>query len=147
MTTVAQTRAPVRRWPWLVLVALGALFVLNGVWLFTLIATPAVVEADTGIALAELRAAYPSVADELAGRGRTVALLVAGLGAMAVAAAVAGLRHDSATARSVLWVFVGVLALVTLHAFSRGRWDVGSFYAGWSLLTGFALAAATRRHE
>jgi hypothetical protein len=127
-----------------IVIGLSLLLVANGVWLFFGIATPGVIEADTGVSLTELRAAYPSVVDELTGRGRTIAVLVAGLGVVALSIALTGLRSGSLTARNGLWAFAVVLLAVGVYGLARGRADVGSFYLLWAVLAALGLGLAAR---
>jgi len=84
--TVVATRARTRAAPLgrRLLSTLSALLILNAAWLYFAVGSPAVVEADTGVALSELEAAYPAVAAELATRGRTIALLLGGLATLAL---------------------------------------------------------------
>jgi hypothetical protein len=134
MTVIEHRRPRSATWGWGLLSTLCVLLILNALWLFTAVGTPGVFEADTGVSASEFRAAYPGVADELAGRGRTIAVLLAGLAALALAVTIAGLRTGAPWARSCLWVFVAAIAAVATNALAGGRADVGSFYAAWAIL-------------
>lgn len=130
-----------------IVATLSGLLIVNAVWLFFAVGTPAVVESDTGASLAELRAAFPTVADELAGRGHTIALLVGGLGAMALVVSVTGLRAGAAGAGASLWVFVAALLAVAVNALTGGRWDVGATYLVLALATAVGVVLATGEVE
>ena len=134
MTVIAHRRPRSARWGWGLLSTLCVLLILNALWLFTAVGTPGVFEADTGVSASEFRSAYPGVADELAGRGRTIAVLLAGLATLALAVTITGMRTGAPGARSCLWVFAAALAAVATNALAGGRADVGSFYAAWAIL-------------
>ena len=123
---------------------LSALLIVNAVWLFFAIDTPGVVEADTGVSRGELMAAFPTVAGELASRGHTIALLVAGLGTMAFVVSMTGLRSGAVGAPASLWVFVAALLAVATNALAGGRWDVGTTYLFLALATAVGVVLATR---
>lgn len=124
---------------------LSALLIVNAVWLFFAVGSPAVVEADTGVVLSEIEATYPTVATELATRGRTIALLLAGLATIAFIAAFAGIRAGAPWARQALWAFAAVLLAVATNAFDGGNVAVGTFYLAWSVLAAVGLVLATDR--
>jgi hypothetical protein len=138
-------RSSSQRWGWGILATLSALLVANAVWLFTAAGTPGLLEADTGVSADALRQAYPTVAEELAGRARTIAVLLAGLAALALAVAVAGMRDGGDWARRALWVFVGALAVVAMNALAGGRADVGSFYVAYAVVAAFGVFLTGRR--
>lgn len=127
------------------LVALAALLVLNAGWLFFGVTTPAVVEADTGVAAAELAAAYPGVAAELDARGRTIAILLAGVSLMALLAALGQLGNGAVGGRAPLWTFVATLAGLGVHGLTAGNTTVGGLYLVFGLLVAVALASSAPR--
>jgi hypothetical protein len=137
--------SPSARWGWGIVATLSALLVANAVWLFAAAGTSGLFEADTGVSASAFRDAYPTVADELAGRGRTIAVLLAGLAALALAVAIAGMRGGADWARRALWVFVAALALVATNAFVGGRADVGSFYVASAGVAAFGVFLTGRR--
>ena len=145
MNVIGSRRRPrSTTWGWGLLSTLCVLLIVNAVWLFTAVGTPGVFEADTGVPASEFRAAYPTVADELAGRGRTIAVLLAGLATLALAVTITGLRTGAAWARASLWAFVAALAAVAMNALFGGRADVGSFYAAWTVLAASGLLLTGR---
>jgi hypothetical protein len=133
------------RWGWGIVATLCVLLVANAVWLYLAAGTPALLEADTGVSAIALRDAYPSVVDELAGRGRTIAVLLGGVAALALAAAATGMRRNSASARRSLWVFVATLGVVAANAIGGGRADVGSFYAVLAIVAALGAHLTGRR--
>jgi hypothetical protein len=137
-------RARTAAWGWGIIATLSGLLIVNALWLYAAVGTPAVFEADTGVSLSELRAAYPGVADELTGRGRTIAVLLGGLGALAVATAIAGMRTGSRWASSTLWVFVAALLAVAANALAAARVEIGAFYLAWAVLSAFGLLLSGR---
>jgi hypothetical protein len=149
--TVIASRARTRAAPWgrRLLSALSALLIVNAAWLFFAVGSPAVVEADTGVALSELEVAYPAVAAELASRGRTIALLLGGLATLALLVSIGGLGTGAAWARHALWAFAASLFAVGASAFGGGNVAVGSFYLTLSVVAagGVALAATETNAE
>jgi hypothetical protein len=145
MTVIASgTRTRAAPWGRRLLSTLSALLILNAAWLFFAVGSPAVVEADTGVALSELEAAYPAVAAELATRGRTIALLLGGLAALALVVSIGGLREGATWARHALWAFAAALVAVGANAFGGGNVAVGSFYLTLSVVAAGGLVLATR---
>ena len=146
MTVVDRVRpAKSTVWGWSLIALVCALLLTSAAWLFSAVGTPAVFEADTGVSAAEFLAAYPSVAAELEGRGRTIALLVAALAALALMTTIAGWRSGAAWTHRSLWVFAAALLAIGASAVASGRADVGSFHLGAGLLAAVGLLMA-RRH-
>jgi hypothetical protein len=147
MTVIAsRPRTRAAAWGQGLVSTLSALLILNASWLYFAVGSPAVVEADTGVALAELEAAYPTVAAHLATRGRTIALLLGGLATLALVVSFGGLRAGATWARHALWAFAAVLLAVGANAFGGGNAEVGAFYLAMSVLAaiGLMLAASER---
>ena len=134
-------------WGWGITAGVCGLLLLNATWLYFAVGSPGFFEADTGVSASEFRAAFPGVADELAGRGRTIAVLLGGLAAVALAVAVTGLRAGERSARAALWLFVVVLLGGAANAMGNGRLDVGASYVVWALLAGTGLVLAGRGAE
>jgi hypothetical protein len=147
MTVItARPRTRTAAWGQGLLSVLSALLIVNAVWLYVAVGSPAVVEGDTGVPLSELRAAFPTVATELAARGRTIALLLAGLAALALAVALGGLRAGAPWARHALWVFAVALLAVGANALGGGNVAVGVFYLAWGMLAAVGLMLAGSEH-
>jgi hypothetical protein len=115
-------------WGWGIVATICALLFVNAAWLYVAVGSPTLFESDTGISASEFRAAYPSVARELEGRGRTLAVLLGGLVALGLTVSIAGLRTGAAWARHALWVLVLALAAVATNALAGSRADIGGFY-------------------
>lgn len=131
---------------WWVLLATGGLLLLDGAWLVSAVRTPAVFAQDTGVALADVAAAFPRVIDVMHARGTLIGVLLCGLGALVVVLAWAGRREASRTA----WVACAVVAALLLSlaavGFAAGSVAVGAVYLVLALAmgAGLALVAAAR---
>ncbi len=132
-------------WGWSLIALVCALLLTSAAWLFAAVGTPALFEADTGVSAAEFQAAYPSVAAELAGRGRTIALLLTALASLALMTAFAGWRTNAVWAHRTLWIFAAALSTIGASAAANGRADVGAFHLGAGLLAAVGLLLARRR--
>ncbi len=134
---------------WLLIAAVGAMLILSAAWLFVSVGTPALFEADTGVSANEFTAAYPSVAREFDGRGRTIAMLVGALAVLALTSAVSGWRANAwrggaSTLRPTLWALALVLAAIGTGVAVGGRIDVGSFYLTLGAITGLGVHLVRR---
>lgn len=141
----SQTRT--QRWGWGILIALSALLALNGVGLYFMSASPAIFKQDTGVPMAEVRQAYPTVADQVVREGQNISLLLAGFGVMALVVALEGFRHASRWAWNATWVLVAWLVVGGLQALViGGRLDIGGFYLAFAgvALVGQLLARQGR---
>lgn len=143
MSPVRPARAA-RRWDWWLWVAVSMLLLLDGVMLLFVVATPSVFRGDTGVPLEELRRAYPTVAAEMAHRGRTLALMLVVLGGVAGVATVTGLARGERSARAVLaWVAIALAAL-GLYFVALGRVDIAALYLVTAALGGAGLLRPAR---
>ena len=131
-------------WGWALIAAVCTMLLVSAAWLFTFVGTPSLFEADTGVSASEFAAAYPSVARELTGRGRTIALLVGALALLALTAAAVGWRTGAAATRPTLWAFAAALTTIGTVSAVGGRPDVGSFHIGLGALTAVGLLLAGR---
>lgn len=122
------------------LLLVGVLLVLNGVWLFFGAAAPAVFESDTGVTLTELQATFPNVATELLMRGRVISLLQVGFGLLLLAAALP--RHSKTAAAAATLVSMAALTWLFI---ASGRAEIGSYYLMYVLLSAAALVLVPRR--
>jgi hypothetical protein len=129
---------------WGIIAGVGALLLVSAAWLYGSVGHPDVVHADTGVALAELAAAFPTVAHELTARGRTIALLVAALALLALSTTAAGWRSGGAATRPAVVAFAVALAAIGAHALVAGRADVGGFYLLLGALAAVGAVLATR---
>ncbi len=129
---------------WGIIAAIGVLLLVSAAWLYRSVGHPDVIHADTGVALADLTAAFPTVAHELTARGRTIALLVAALALLVLSMTAAGWRSGGAAARPAVVAFAVALAGIGLHALVAGRTDVGGFYLLLGVLAAVGATLATR---
>lgn len=138
------------RWGWRVVAFIGALLLANGSWLVVAVGTEGVFQQDTGAAMHEVRAAFPAVVDVMTSRGKSIGVLVMGLGLITLVQAVAGLRGlgTSPATRVVgpAWsgafaVFVTVAAL-TASLLAAGAVQIAVTWAAYALLLALGLVMA-----
>lgn len=134
-------RAKVSRWGRRILLAVGAFVVLNGVGWFFVGPSLATFEQDTGIPLDAFRTAYPAAAELLALQARNTAILLVGLGLLALAAVMAGRGGEAGWPRRAGWAFVATLIGVGLSEVAAGA-VFGLVYLGLGVtaLVGQVLA-------
>jgi len=125
---------------WWLLLAAGVLLLTNGLWLTAAVRTPEVFAQDTGVALAEVLAAYPRVVDVMHVRGTLIGVLVSGLGALVLALAWGGRRDGWRTARSALAVVAALLLALAVVGFTAESAAVGAVYLFFALATGTGVA-------
>ena len=132
---------------WWLLIAAGVLLLVNGLWLATAVRTPEVFAQDTGIAMDEVRAAYPSVIDVMNARGTLVGVMLTGVGAVVVVLAWSGRRAAPHTAWATLVVVAALLLSLSVVAFVFENALVGAVYLFFALAAGagLALTAASAR--
>ncbi|MBI4329482.1 MAG: hypothetical protein HY685_06425 [Chloroflexi bacterium] len=129
----ASRRTRTQKWGWGILISVSAILVLNGVGLYFLSASPTTFEQDTGVPMAEVRQAYPTVADQVVREGQNVSILLTSLGLLALAVAVEGFRHGSRWAWNSTWVLVAWLVVGgTQMLLINGRLDLGGFYLAFA---------------
>jgi hypothetical protein len=117
------------KWGWGILVAISAMLLLNGVALYFISASPTTFEQDTGVPMAEVRRAFPTVADQVVRGGQAVSILLAGFGLLALIAALSGYCYAPRWAWNATWAFTGTLAAFFIWAMiAGGRLDIGGFY-------------------
>lgn len=107
----SKTQSRLATWGWGILVAVSAVLILNGAGLFLFI-------ADTQIF-------------------RTAAIVLAGLGLLALAITLDGFRHRTQHAWNSSWLLVAVLAVLAIHITVGGERDVAIWHA---ILAATALA-------
>ena len=90
--THVSSRPNVAKWSWGILLVVSALLVLNGVALYFISASPTTFEQDTGVSMAAVRQAFPTVADHVVREGQIISVLLASMGLMAVVVALEGYR-------------------------------------------------------
>lgn len=122
-------RSRVARWGWGILLAVSALLALNGVALYFISASPATFEQDTGVPMTEVREAFPTVVDHVVREGRAISMMLASLGLLVLVVALEGFRRSSRWAWNAIWIFVGMLAVISIEFIVvGGRFDIGVFY-------------------
>ncbi len=104
---------------WSILLAISALVILNGVGWFFMGPSLATFEQDTGVSLAGFKEAYPTVAGLVSLQTRNTAILLMGLGLLALGVALAG-RRGAAWPRWAGWAFVATLFGVGLSELAAG---------------------------
>jgi hypothetical protein len=131
---------------WWLLIAVGVLLLVNGLWLATAVRSPDVFAQDTGVSIDEVRAAYPRVVSVMNARGTLVGVMLAGLGAVTVVLAWGGRRAAPRTAWAALVVVALVLLTLSVVAFVFENALVGAVYLFFAFATGagLALVAASR---
>ena len=123
-------RTRTQKWGWGILIALSALLALSGVVLYFMSASPTISEQDTGVPMAEVRQAYPTVADQVVREGQSISILSAAFGVLTLTVALEGFRHGSRWAWNATWVLVAVLVALSVQVLVvSGRLGIG----GWSL--------------
>lgn len=77
---------------------------------------------------------------------KTMAILLGGVGALALAIAARGYQQSSEWSWRAMWIVVGILAVLGVHLLIAGRFDLGALYLvlGGGLVVGQMLA---RRRE
>lgn len=134
-----------RGWGWWLWAAVSVLLLLNGITLLFVGSSPSVFRSDTGVALEELRQAFPTVAVEMARRGRILALMLVLVGGVAAVATFAGLARGERSARAVLgWIAVALAAL-GVYFVALGRVDIAALYLIAGVLGALGLLRPTRR--
>ncbi|MBI2873359.1 MAG: hypothetical protein HYY00_09265 [Chloroflexi bacterium] len=129
----ASRRTRTQKWGWGILIAVSALLVLGGVGMYFLGDSPATFEQDTGVPMAEVRQAYPTVADQVVREGQNIQILVAAFGVLTLLVALEGFRHGSRWAWNATWVLVGWLVVGGLQALVvGGRLDIGGFFLAFA---------------
>lgn len=128
-----QNQSRASRWGWGLLLVISAFLVLNGAGWFFVGPSLATFEQDTGIALDAFRAAYPAAAELQALQARNTAILLMGLGLLALAAVLAGRRGEAEWARRSGWAFVATLLGVGLSELAAGA-VFGLVYLGLGLI-------------
>lgn len=141
----SNTQSRTARWGWRVLLVVATLFGLNGVgWIFFGPDASLSNMADNmGVSVGGLEDSYPLVADAVRQEARRVAVYLAAIGAMAMVAALAGLRR-ARWAGQVTWVFIATTVGLFLVGLSGG---LGVFGATNLFLAAVALTGQmmTRR--
>ena len=118
-----------QKWGWGILLVVSALLALNGVALYFISASPSTFEQDTGVSMAEVQQAFPTVADYVVREGQITSMLLAALGTLALVVALGGYRNGSRWAWNAMWVLAGALAAFSAgFALAAGRLDIGGFY-------------------
>ena len=125
---------------WWLLIAVGVLLLINGLWLATAVRSPDVFAQDTGISMDEVRAAYPRVVAVMNARGTLVGVMLTGLGAVAVVLAWRGRLAAPRTAWAALVVVALVLLTLSVVAFTFENALVGAVYLFFAFATGAGLA-------
>ncbi|MBI2917495.1 MAG: hypothetical protein HYY01_05820 [Chloroflexi bacterium] len=129
----ASRRTRTQKWGWGILIVVSAVLVLNGVGLYFLSASPTTFEQDTGVPIAEVRQAYPTVADQVVREGQNISILSAAFGVLTLLVALEGFRHGSRWAWNATWVLVGWLVVGGLQALVvGGRLDIGGFFLAFA---------------
>ena len=127
--TQVSSRPNVAKWGWGILLVVSALLVLNGVALYFISASPTTFEQDTGVSMAAVRQAFPTVADHVVREGQIISVLLASMGLMAVVVALEGYRVGNRWAWMAMWILVGMLAFFAFgFLVSADRPDIGGFY-------------------
>jgi hypothetical protein len=138
------------RWGWRVVAFIGALLLADGLWLVLAVGTEGVFRQDTGAAMHEVRATYPAVVDVMTSRGKSIGVLVMGLGLITLVQSVAGLRGVGTTPSTWFvgpaWsgafaVFVTVAAL-TASMLASGAVQIAVTWAAFALLLALGLIMA-----
>jgi len=132
-----QTQSRTAKWGWGILIAISALLILNGAGWFFMGPSLAFFELDTGVSLEAFRAAYPTVARNIATNARQVAIWFLAFGALALLVALEGYRHNSRWAWNAAWVLVAAPAAVGINVLAGGE---GAF--GFGILAVAAVALA-----
>lgn len=127
------------RWGWRILVLLGVLLIADGAWLFFAVGGAGVFEGDTGMAMDEVREAFPSVVDVMNRRGELLGLMALGLGVVALVAGLGARTRDAWNAAAA----VGATSLaVAIYLALAGNFEVGVVWLVFALLAGAGLALA-----
>lgn len=140
ITAEARNQPGLARWGRGILIAISALLVLNGIGWFFMGPSLSTFEQDTGVPLAEFRAAYPTVAKLVALQARNTAILLAGFGLLSLAIALAGRRGGQGWAG---WAIVGTLAGIGLSELASGA-AFGLFYLVFSAVALLGQILASR---
>jgi len=117
------------KWGWGILIAVSAVLVLNGAVFYFMSASPTIFQQDTGVPMAEVREAYPTVVDQVVREGQSVSILSAAFGVLTLTVALEGFRHGSRWAWNATWVLVAWFAVGAFQSLVvNGRLDIGGFY-------------------
>lgn len=131
-------------WGWRILTVFGILLIIDGAWLFFAIGGGSVFQGDTGVPMAEVRQAYPTVVDVMNRRGDLIGLLAVGIGAVALTAGLGARTRDAWNAAAT----VGATSLaVAAYLFAAGNVAVGVAWLGFAFLAGVGLALARPRAQ
>lgn len=115
MSEIRQTQTATSRWGWGILIAISALLVLNGVFLFFY---------------------------EVAQSDQNVGLLLAGVGLFALVLSIGGYRQGSSLAWKALWVLVLTLTTVATHILVGGSTGLGVGYLVIAVIVAVGLLLA-----
>ena len=132
--------APSGAWRWGrgIQLALYAMVVLNGVWLYLFQLGPAMFEIDTGRSLLEVTEAYPQVVRYLRYEVRLAALLFTGVGAIGFVGALSLAGDGDRRLWRLLWLPAALLAGVAALILATGQIGVGLYHLA---LSAVALAS------
>lgn len=106
------------RWGWGILIGLSVLEVYLGAsWMFR---GPGTAIEDTakniGLSTTQFEQTYPIAADVISWNQRTVAVYFLTIGLMALMLSLEGFRHNTRSARRIMWVFAAQLAAIGVIA-------------------------------
>jgi hypothetical protein len=141
--TVRSPTAPRGAAGWWLLIAAGVLILANGLWLAMAVRTPEVFVQDTGVALADVRAAFPGVVDVMHARGTLIGAMLVGIGALVLVLASGGLRLLPDAARAGLTVIAALLLALAAIGFAFESAMIGTVYLVLALAAGAGLALAS----
>lgn len=110
MTTTPPARSATSRWGWGILIGVSALLALNGVALYFISSQAETFEQDTGVPVEEVEATFPTVVDQVVHQGELLALLLGGMGLIALVLSVGGYGDNARLARNAMWVLALTLA-------------------------------------
>lgn len=134
--TSNQVQSRAAKWGWGILIAVSALLAVNGVGLYFLSASPAIFEQDTGVPMAEVSRAYPTVANQVVREGQNVSILLTCFGLLALVVAREGFRHGSRWAWNATWILVAWLMVGGFQSLViNGRLDIGGFYLAFATVS------------
>lgn len=134
------------RWGWGILLVESAVLVLNGIALYFISGSPSTFEGDTGVALEEVRAAFPSVAEQIIREGQLISVMLIVVGLMSAVAAWAGFRRGHRWA----WAITGIMLAMLVYFAVRfmlfdARADIGGFYIVLALVALVGQVLSGRR--
>lgn len=138
MTEIRSKRTTTSKWGWSVLIAMAVLLVINGVALFFESSGSDVFERDTGVAMRDVEALFPTVVDEVMNLSRAASVLLAAVGLLSAVLALEGFRRESPLAWRALWVLALTLVTSGLLVVSTGAAGLGVGY----MIAGLVVAVA-----